>query len=484
MKQYVKTFNEKIVYNRTLNPKFWQNGKFDQGTRTTLLQIANDFYNDLKLTIPIVDIHLTGSMANYTWSEHSDLDVHVHVDFSLIDENTDLVRDALLGKKFVWNLRHPVQLQGHDVELYIQDDKSHTVSSGIYSLLNNEWITKPTYDPPEVDMYYVAAKVEDYKKEIEELDKILDDDTEDDSRLIFDRTKVLKKKISSARDIGLQRDGEFSIENLVFKELRNQGYIGALVKLQARAYSQIYSDDDFEPDQTKIMQEAEEVLSKKNIINKMPNQLNEEIQARYDYFINEVLTDDERAVAADELRNIQDLISRGMIDKSMFIAKRREIMKKVGGISKLVSDPILGEVSSPDLYQAMQSPEYEALRRDGWYESSTDKQKFNGTLAITTEHATVGGANNLPTSIAISGNGYIRRIWTAGPNSQFHSFTKHMDGEPQVLVGNLHGTGVDAYTNAFRWIKSNINPMSPGLLTLTKPKRTDHGTPLRRYGYR
>lgn len=254
--------NEKLVYNRILNPDFWQNGQFDPATRTKLLQIAHDFYADLKIDAPIVDIHLTGSMANYNWSDTSDLDVHVHVDFTEVDDNVELVQKALEGQKFVWNLRHPVSIKGHDVELYIQDKKKHTISSGIYSLLKDEWISKPVYDPPTVDMHYVADKVESYKNEIEELGKMLGANDVEDARLIFDRAKVLKKKISSTRDASLQKEGEFSIENLVFKELRNQGYIGKLIKLQAKAYSAIYSDDGFKPDDAKIMQEEENPIKK------------------------------------------------------------------------------------------------------------------------------------------------------------------------------------------------------------------------------
>jgi len=253
---------EKLVYNRILNPDFWQNGQFDPATRTKLLQIAHDFYADLKIDAPIVDIHLTGSMANYNWSDTSDLDVHVHVDFAEVDDNVELVQKALEGQKFIWNLRHPVLIKGHDVELYIQDKKKHTISSGIYSLLKDEWINKPVYDLPTVDMHYVADKVESYKNEIEELSNLLTADNIDDARLIFDRAKVLKKKISSIRDASLRKEGEFSIENLVFKELRNQGYIGKLIKLQAKAYSAIYSDAGFKPDDAKIMQEEEKPIKK------------------------------------------------------------------------------------------------------------------------------------------------------------------------------------------------------------------------------
>ena len=236
--------NEKLTYNRILNPDFWVAWKFDQTVRTKLLQIANDFYTDLKVKAPIIDIHLTGSMANYTWSKHSDLDVHVHVDFSKIDKNVELVKKAMDGQRFMWNLRHPVVIKGHDVELYMQDSKEPHFSSGIYSILKDEWIIKPVWDPPTVDTYYVAKKVDAYKYEIEEIEKKLKEppNDSDEGRELLARVLVLKNKIMKARKIGLEKNGEFSVENLVFKELRQTGYIERLIDAGADSYSEIYSD--------------------------------------------------------------------------------------------------------------------------------------------------------------------------------------------------------------------------------------------------
>jgi hypothetical protein len=45
-----------------------------------------------------------------------------------------------------------------------------------------------------------------------------------------------------ARKEGLAANGEFSIENLVFKQLRNDGFLERLINLGAKAYSHIYSD--------------------------------------------------------------------------------------------------------------------------------------------------------------------------------------------------------------------------------------------------
>lgn len=234
--------NEDQFYQPDLNPKFWHNGEFDPEVRTKLLQIANDFYTDLKADAPIEDIHLTGSIANYNWTEQSDLDVHVLLDFSKINEDVDLVKRALDGQRYVWNKRHPVVIDGHDVELYAQDINEPHVASGLYSLLKGEWVTEPKYDPPSIDPNDVWRKVEAYSTEIEDIEKDINGADEAEARDAMARISAIKQKVMKARKEGLARNGEFSIENLVFKKLRNAGMLEKLIDLEAIAYSRVYSE--------------------------------------------------------------------------------------------------------------------------------------------------------------------------------------------------------------------------------------------------
>lgn len=242
IKPYTRFINEGQFYKGELNSVFWQDGKFNQEVRTKLLQIANDFYTDLKVDAPITDIHLTGSLANFNWTEHSDLDVHVIMDFKHIDDDIDLVKTALDGKRFIWNLRHPVKIKGYDVELYAQDVNEPHVASGLYSLMKDEWITEPQPSNPQIDEKDVMRKVAAYKIEIEELEKEIKKADSEEAREALDRISTLKQKIMKSRKEGLARNGEFSIENLVFKTLRNDGWLERLLDLGAAAYSHTYSD--------------------------------------------------------------------------------------------------------------------------------------------------------------------------------------------------------------------------------------------------
>ena len=90
---------------------------------------------------------------------------------------------------------------------------------------------KPSHKPDikkQVDHYAIMTKAREYKAKIDDLinDKITD--ASDISKL--------KEKIYDMRRAGLQKAGEFSVENLAFKALRNTGYIkklqGYLVKVK------------------------------------------------------------------------------------------------------------------------------------------------------------------------------------------------------------------------------------------------------------
>jgi len=235
--------NEDQFYQEELNTSFWVGREFDQSVRKKLLQIAEEFYATFKLDIPISDIQLTGSLANYNWTPKSDLDVHVLIDFSKINPDLALVKKSLDGQRFVWNLRHNIVIRGYDVELYLQDINEPHVASGLFSLLNNEWIRVPEYNPPQIDEKDVQSKFEGIINNIDQLNVELQSDNPTiNARDLHSHAERVKSKIMKMRKEGLAERGEFSVENLVFKKLRNEGYIQNLIDLISRSYEKIYNE--------------------------------------------------------------------------------------------------------------------------------------------------------------------------------------------------------------------------------------------------
>lgn len=206
---------------KELNPVFWNEDKeLDNDIRERLLLIADAFIKTLKVKAEPEDIIFTGSMANYNWTEQSDVDLHVVYNFSDIDKNDEeLVKEFMTAKKGAWNNKHKITIKGFPVELYSQDASEPHFSHGIYSLLNDKWLTEPEPSNEKVDKEVVEVKAEPYREEVNTA--IEDDD--------FNKLEKIIEKLKVYRTAGLKKGGEYSIENLVFKTLRSDGTIQKLM---------------------------------------------------------------------------------------------------------------------------------------------------------------------------------------------------------------------------------------------------------------
>jgi len=191
--------------------------------RKNLLKISNDFIESLGIEFFIHDIVLTGSLANYNWSNYSDVDLHVLIDFKETDYNLDLLKEFFDAKKNVWNEKHNITIKGYDVELYVQDIDEEHISSGVYSILNDKWIVEPDKVKSNIDDNMILQKSEEYMKKIDLLIK---------KEGPIESIEGLRKKLKEFRQSGLESGGEYSYENLTFKLLRRNGYIEKLLKLK------------------------------------------------------------------------------------------------------------------------------------------------------------------------------------------------------------------------------------------------------------
>jgi len=273
-------FEESNYYNDTLHPQFWDEFEFKEDVLKPILKIVDDFVKDDAHISPemVEDVQLTGSLANYNYSEYSDLDVHILLDFADINKDEEIVKRALDGKRFIWNLRHDIKFNGHEVELYFQDIHEPHVASGLFSLSGNRWIKKPKYEKPEVDHEDVVKKANSFKKELDLLADVLDNiSDEKEFSLINRRAKKLKEKIMRMRKEGLAGKGEFSVENLAFKTLRNDQTIARLNELIIKSYDLMFSKEELK--EKKHLADWEEAmlaaLSTKNDKDSQPHKYGE-----------------------------------------------------------------------------------------------------------------------------------------------------------------------------------------------------------------
>lgn len=219
----MKLFELATEYHKDLCPKFWDDKSLKKEVSEKLLEIVDSFIEYLEVSLKPQDVTLTGSAANYNWSEHSDIDLHIVIDMEEFTKACpDLAEDFFNNKKTLWNEHHEIEIYGHPVEIYVQPSTEEHASSGVYSVLNDQWVVEPEYNPPEdVDTQAVRKKFNEYKKRIDNIIGSSGNGEEADR---------LKEKIREYRQEGLDTEAqEFSVPNLVFKELRRSGYMEKLI---------------------------------------------------------------------------------------------------------------------------------------------------------------------------------------------------------------------------------------------------------------
>jgi len=239
-----KNLNGILAINSALESQIWMGNQLNETVRQNLVAIAIDFFDELgfgeNFEGQIQDITFTGSLANFNWTKHSDIDLHLIVDFAKIDENYDLVREYFSAKTSNWNKMHEIKIFGYEVEVYVQDIGEEHFSSGVFSIKNNKWLVEPTREEPEVDISMAMRKAKSFSDMAERVEDLYDDMNYQDAHTF---SVKLAKKIKKFRQSGLEERGEYSFENLAFKYLRNNGIIKNLFDVRNRSYDKMMSLD-------------------------------------------------------------------------------------------------------------------------------------------------------------------------------------------------------------------------------------------------
>jgi hypothetical protein len=213
-----------LQYHKQLNPKLWDvMGELKDDVRGKLLQIADAWVSFAKIPPDLVyDVIITGGNVNYNYTPNSDIDLHIVTSRSAINPDRAFVDEYLQDKKILWTLTHPdICIYGFPVELYAQDmDEKPHLNQGVYSLTQRRWIARPQMLDLEFENDFHLQKKVDFYKDM--IDKLIENKADKDA------IDTLKKKMKTMRGDSIAQGGEFSFGNLVFKELRNLGYLDKL----------------------------------------------------------------------------------------------------------------------------------------------------------------------------------------------------------------------------------------------------------------
>lgn len=229
-----------------LNPNIWVNNKINSNVRLRLLDLAQDFYDTLSVKwIKPIDVVITGSLANYNWSDYSDIDVHIIVDYNDVYKDSDFVKDYFDAKKDIWNETHEdITIYGFPVEMYVEDLNTPANSSGVYSLLTNEWLKEPKdLDDARFNHEYVKEVSAKYMTLIDSVSEKADKEN-DRERLLYYLNKLehIFDKLKDKRKKGLSTEAqEMSSGNIIWKVLRREGYLDKICDCREDIYNRIKS---------------------------------------------------------------------------------------------------------------------------------------------------------------------------------------------------------------------------------------------------
>lgn len=234
--------SDAVKFHEKLNPALWADDKLRPEVKDQLIKIADDFLAELGISgLKVKDITVSGSNAAYTYTPHSDLDLHILVDFNELPDD-QVYQELFTAKKSLYNDSHEIKVHGVPVELYVQDSNKPVVSIGEYSLKSNDWLKFPSKRKANFNQSATRAK---YEKLGSMIELALQSDD-------IDQIDKVTKIIKQYRQAGLDKHGEFGSENLAFKALRNMGMIKKLYNHKNKIHSKKLSiesamDEDWHP---------------------------------------------------------------------------------------------------------------------------------------------------------------------------------------------------------------------------------------------
>lgn len=244
---------EAVEKHNSLNSKlFTKEELLKDKVRDKLLEIVDEFLTDLKeqdIKIKVDDILLIGSNASYNYTKDSDIDVHILANTKAV-KYTDDVAAALYGAyRTIFNKNLDISIYDIPLEIFVETEDSQRVSNGVYSVKKNKWVKKPIIeDIPEYDAKALDALVDKWETRCKELiSDIKADKLKDEVRVV----KLLEDIYDKLRKKGISK-GEYSIENLAFKELRNKGYLDKLKEYRNELVSKRLSLEENLDIQTRV----------------------------------------------------------------------------------------------------------------------------------------------------------------------------------------------------------------------------------------
>ena len=228
--------NEAIEKHDTLNPKLFDGMVLKPEIRQKAQDVVNEFLRILvedEVRLEVRDVILTGSNASFNYTKDSDVDLHILAKTKDLNDPDKLYPKIYNCYRRLFEGKFDISFYGIPVEVYVEVEDNPVVSNGIYSVMFDQWVKEPTKDyVKDVNQEEITKFAKPWIDRANEIIKNVDDNLPDGEEEI---DKYLED-IYEMRQKGIYNteDGEFSPENLAFKEVRNAGLLDKLKDLKNR----------------------------------------------------------------------------------------------------------------------------------------------------------------------------------------------------------------------------------------------------------
>jgi predicted nucleotidyltransferase len=215
-----------IKFHDELNPDIFINEKLKPEVRKILINVINYFLKSIVDDLIFETVTITGSIVNYNYTKYSDIDLHIIINKNEYKDNDfEKISDLVATKSKVWNSEHEnIKMFGHNIEIYLQDESEEHRSSGIYDIMCDDWILKPQKQYKDIDIEYLKSK---FTKIVDKINTALQYNELNKIENFIDNIKLYRKS-------GLEKEGEYSYENIIYKMIKHFGYMSKLYDLKRK----------------------------------------------------------------------------------------------------------------------------------------------------------------------------------------------------------------------------------------------------------
>lgn len=225
---------EMMTMHQNLNPLFWQNNQLNHDVDERLYRLGQFYFKKVSDDMPGVkldDIVFIGSMADYLYTTHSDLDVNLIIDVSNVAWPSKAIASFLKQNNKYWHTQ-TLSLFNYPIEMGAYTQIS--TLGGIYSILNHAWVKMPEHHEILFSKDELKNIVRAHHQNIITLQQnyIANSKQFDCGKFTNFQSALIKW-----RKDGLQRDGLTSIENMSYRLLRILGEIDLVSDLASECLS-------------------------------------------------------------------------------------------------------------------------------------------------------------------------------------------------------------------------------------------------------